>query len=48
MKRDGVVFEWSLGRPAKKRLMWWPSVVMRYMAVRQREKWKEDHPEAKG
>lgn len=45
MKEIGVVFKWPLGRPAKKRLMWFPSMVMRYMAVRQAKQWKEDHPE---
>jgi hypothetical protein len=38
MKELGVVFEWPLGRPAKTRLMWFPSEVRRYMAALQRDK----------
>jgi len=48
MKRDGVVLEWIMDRPPRKRLIWWPSVVIRYMALLQREKYAREHPEAKG
>jgi hypothetical protein len=50
MKELGVVFEWPLGRPAKTRLLWFPSEVKRYMAAVQRDKnaeKKKDHPEKK-
>ena len=45
MKREGIVIEWMEGRPARKRIKWWPSLVIRWMAVRQRQKWAAEHPE---
>ncbi len=41
MKRIGVVFEWTMGRPPRKRLLWFPSRVMAYMGALQREKNRE-------
>jgi len=47
MKEIGIVIEWTMERPPRKRLLWFPSMVMRYMGLMQVEKWKKDHPEAK-
>jgi len=47
MKRDGVVLEWVDGRPRRKSLVWFPSVVIRYLSMLQRGKYAAKHPEKK-
>ena len=45
MKRIGVLIDGWVGRPPSRAYLWFPSVVIRYMAVRQQKRYEREHPE---